>query len=325
MQVWDYDIQSCFPSIAKGLIDITDAEWLHSNKYQKDANYGFCEGRVTIYPHVKVHPIIYTDDNGRLSTPVGSWNTYLCKCEIDFINKWNIGYFEIFSGWWCFCKNPNKRPLENVANRLLKYKESKNEVVRLLAKRMSVGGLYGKFLEEHKDKFGKYFNSVYGATISSEARLEVAEFIYRNHAESSLIHVSVDGVLLDEPITEAYESTNKNIKWKLSETGECLCVSSGQLFFKHKTPQGISYSEIMQLIKDNPDDSAYVKTRKRRLTLGKAIAMKKLELLGTEVDLSTTINLNTVERERQFKSLPESGADLISNVYISRPYKVDEG
>jgi hypothetical protein len=198
---WDYDINSAFPSIAKSLVDTTKATWINDKNYHAEATYGFCECYVTIFPYVTVSPIIYTNSKGELSTPTGTWKTFLCKCEIDFIHKWQIGEVEILSGWWCICKNINKRPLENVGNRLLAFKQSKNETIRLLAKRMSVGGLYGKFGEEHKNSFGKHFNPVFFSYISALCRLEVAKFIYEHKLMENLIHVSVDGVLVNKEVT----------------------------------------------------------------------------------------------------------------------------
>jgi hypothetical protein len=118
--------------------------------------------------------------------------------------------------------------------------------------------------------------------------------------------------------------TDKNIVWKLSEVGACLCIGSGQLFFKDKTPQGISYETIIQMIKDRPNDDAYQQIRKRRLTLGKALAMDKLELLGEEVNLSTTISLHTIKHDRNFEELPQTGKELISKIFKSKPQQVNE-
>lgn len=198
---FDYDISGAFPTFAKDMIDTTGAIWINDNKFHPEATYGFCKGWVTINDNVTVSPIIYENDKGELSTPTGTWNTFLTKSEIEFIDKWNIGHFEIENGWWCICKNPNKKPLENVTNRLLAFKKHSNPMVRLLAKRMSVGGLYGKFGEEHKNSFGRHFNPVYFAMISTLCRLEVARFIYENKCMDNLISVAVDGVLLDKKLT----------------------------------------------------------------------------------------------------------------------------
>lgn len=205
----DYDISSAFPTFAKQMVDTTGSKWIHDDKFHKDATYGFCKGIVTIFKHVSVSPIIYENEAGELSSPTGTWNTYLTKQEIEFIYEWKIGTFEIEDGYWCYCVNENKHPLENVCNRLLAFKKHKNKIVKLLAKRMSVGGLYGKFGEEHKERFGKHVNFPWFSCISVLARLEVARFIYQNHASSHLIHVSVDGILLDCSIEEC------NKEWEL--------------------------------------------------------------------------------------------------------------
>jgi hypothetical protein len=197
-EAYDYDIEASFPSIAGQLVDIRHCKWVESNNYIKEALYGYCRCIVTIFDRVKVSPIIYTDVEGNLSTPTGTWQTYLTKGEIDFIEKYKIGKVRILEGWWATARR-EIRPLAIVMNRLLAYKFHENELVRYLAKRMSVG-VYGKFGEERGDRFGRHFNSCWFAEISTQVRLEVAEFIYKNKLEDNLIHIGVDGVLLDKEI-----------------------------------------------------------------------------------------------------------------------------
>ena len=119
-------------------------------------------------------------------------------------------------------------------------------------------------------------------------------------------------------------NNNSNATWKLSETGECLCAGSGLLFFKNKKPQGISFETIMQMIKDDPDNDAYVQVRKRKLTLGKALALDQVDKLGQEINLSTTISLHTIRHDRNFEVLPDTGKQLIKNIYESKPYTINE-
>lgn len=199
---YDYDIVSSFPSVAKDLIDFRDryCEWFHADFYVSEAIYGYCEVEVSIDENIEVSPIIYETEDGKLETPTGTWHTYLTKAELDFIVKWNIGTWVILDGWWCIPKDKTIKPLQTVMNRLLSYKDSDNEVVESLAKRMSVG-VYGKFGEEWQESFGPYFNPVWFAEISTQVRLEVAEFIYRYRLQRHVIHVSVDGVLLDKEVT----------------------------------------------------------------------------------------------------------------------------
>lgn len=200
MSAYDYDIVASFPSIARNLIDIRHCEWIHSKEYQSKAYYGYCKCQVTIYDWVQVSPILYEDESGNLSSPTGVFETYLTKGELDFIDKRKIGEYKIIDGWWAIPRRINK-PLRIVMDRLLAYKESNNELIRLLAKRMSVG-VYGKFGEEHKEEFGRHFNPVWFSEISTQVRLQVAQFIYKNKCQDHIIHISVDGCLLDCPVEE---------------------------------------------------------------------------------------------------------------------------
>lgn len=100
MPAYDYDIIASFPTVARDLIDIRHCEWIKSNEYQANAVYGYCKGKITIHDWVTVSPIIYEAEDGSLLTPTGIWDTYLTKGEIDFVNKWGIGKFEIEEGWW---------------------------------------------------------------------------------------------------------------------------------------------------------------------------------------------------------------------------------
>ena len=199
-QAWDYDIVASFPSVARDLIDIRHCKWVKANHYIMEAIYGYCKCVVTIYPETTVSPIIYIDDKGNLSTPTGTWETYLTLAELDFILKWAIGKVEMIDGWWVIPLKKSK-PLQIAMARLLIYKDSDDELVRMLAKRMSVGA-YGKFGEEWADRFGKHFCPAWFSEISTQVRLQVAEWIYENKCQDHIIHISVDGVLLDCPVEE---------------------------------------------------------------------------------------------------------------------------
>ena len=100
-------------------------------------------------------------------------------------------------------KDTLPKPLAEPLNKLLTYKQ-RTGLQSALAKRMSTG-LYGKFGEERKDEFGPYFNPVYFAEISTQVRLKVAEELYQHGIgpgdNEGLIHISVDGFLLNAPIS----------------------------------------------------------------------------------------------------------------------------
>ena len=202
--VYDYDLRAAFPNALKDLVDIRDCRCVHSNEYQEKAVYGYANCLVTIYDWVMVHPIIFDIEEGLIS-PTGTRELVLDKGKMDFIKKWGIGEFKILDGYWLIPFRTLRKPLEEPMKDLLKYRE-RTGLQQLLAKRITVG-VYGKQGEEWEDQFGPYFNPVWFAESSSQPTVEVAEFLYShgigpgdNEGYKHLIHVGVDGVMLDSAV-----------------------------------------------------------------------------------------------------------------------------
>ena len=198
-QVFNYDIVASFPAVMQELLDIRYCDWVQSDKYVDKAIYGYCKGKITIYDDVQVSPIIRIKDDGSSSSPTGTWLDYLTKNEIDFIQRWKIGKFNIENGYWAIPKVPIDeitRPLKEPLSKILKFREMSG-IQSFLAKRMSVG-IYGKTGEEYEEVLGPYANPCWFAETSTQVRLQVAEFICSNQLQQHLIHVGVDGILLDK-------------------------------------------------------------------------------------------------------------------------------
>ena len=314
-KVWDYDLSSAFPIVASKLLDYRYGKWVNSREYHSDAYYGYARGTVTIKEGVKVSPIMY-DDGKRLLCPTGRWLDVLTKGDIDFIKKYDIGKFEIKEGWW-FIPHTRVVPLEHIINRLLKYKEQ-GGMIAFLAKRISVGALYGKFGEERDDGFGPHFNPVFFTEISTRTRLQVAEYIYDNNLQDNLISVGVDGFLLDKKI-------NAGQQWKMAYTGKALAVSSGLMFLADKKPKGLYFDDVMKMINKHPNDSYYEQGIKRRVTLGDAIQNGKVEDVGDVKMMYSSIDLNTMEHDRYFAKLPRTGSQLLKKQYDSEPITIRGG
>ena len=235
-EAFDYDLQGAYPSVAKDLVDFRVCEWVWSTKRPASAIYGYTRSLVTIYDWVAVHPILYETDNGSLETRTGTWERYTQMQEIDFIEKWGIGECEIMEGWWCVPprhKGGLPKPLKLSTERILAYKQ-RTGLQRAMAKRMSM--FAGKFGEQRKNGFGPYFNPVWKAEINTLVNLQVAEWLYQhgigpedNEGYQHLIHISVDGCLLDA-------SAETNGQWRLGYVGPALSVSSGLVFYADKKP-----------------------------------------------------------------------------------------
>ena len=319
---YDYDLTSAFPSVARDLVDLRQLEWSKSKKYQPEAVYGYVKCEVTIFDWVMVSPILREDENGGLSSPTGTWETYLTKADLDFIDKWKIGTWKIIEGWWAIpASSPLSKPLAVALDRLLAYKQGTG-LQSALAKRMSVG-IYGKFGEERKDEFGPYFNPVYFAEISTQVRLQVAEWLYQHdigpRESKELLHVSIDGCLLNG---EVKKPQNGNGKWRLSYVGEALVVSSGLVFYANKKPKGMKLQDVVEMVKEHPRESYYEKKIKRRVTLGDALNLDKFQDLGKEVEMVSSIDLLRIEHDRKFAKLPQTGQQLLSKKHGSKPVRI---
>lgn len=213
-KIWDYDMVSCFPTIAAELYDMSKFNWERSELFYPEAFYGYCKGIIRINKNVKLHPFIYkrTEADGNLHsyTPVGTWETYLTKAEIDFLYKWKLGEFELIDGWFGFPKKsglsqPYRKPIAD----LMKWKNHKNKLVSRLGK-LQANGLYGVQGEwrdtEEGEVPGPHANFLVFAEISSRARLHVADWIYRHKLVNNVVYISVDGVATDREVENELET-----------------------------------------------------------------------------------------------------------------------
>lgn len=318
-EVYHYDIQSAFPYHASQLYSIKHTETTKSDRIIP-AHWGFLKGQVTIYKGTRVSPIIYTEEDGSLSTPTGTWEDTLTLDEVNFIYKHKLGSFKVKDGWFVKFKAPVK-PLEIPLQKLFNYR-AKSEYIKKIVKDMAVG-VYGKFIELHEDgTVGKYYNPLWGAMISTKARLQVADFIYRNKMQSSLVHVSVDGILSTKDIE--IKDTLGMGKWKKQGNRSALSISSGKIFYNDRHHQGLTYGKAMEQIEENPKENVYKISVTKRQTLKESVERNEFSKLGEEVDSSYTLDLNLtkLDQSRTFMTYPSTGRALLTRKYKSEPKRV---
>jgi len=114
-------------------------------------------------------------------------------------------------------------------------------------------------------------------------------------------------------------------QWSLSHQGQALVVSSGSIWHNDRKPQGLTIDKVLEMIKANPSAGYYGTKLPRRITLSEAVKSKCIEDVGQWIEGSTTIDLVVhPEHDRVFKKLPQNGRQLLSKVYTSEPFKVEE-
>jgi hypothetical protein len=319
IESYDYDVRSAYGYFTAQLLDTRQGKWIHSKDYQPGAYYGYCDGIVTIDSGFS--PILFSKDNEQHFTPVGTWNTFLTKEEIDFIREYKIGSFEIADGWWWIPEDELVYPLEDMIGWLYEQKEMRSGLERDVVKRI-IAGIWGKFLEARGEKIGKYFNPVWGAEVESRTRLATAKFVLDNKLEDDLLHVAVDGVLTSRPVELVDNS--KMGDWKLSTTGACFVVSSGVVAIDGKNGVGdftLRYDWLMDKILDKPDAGEYIMTKPSVVTLGKARVTNHLDQIGQMTDITKAVDVE-YELKRSYPEYPKTGRELLRNKYKSIPWDI---
>lgn len=106
--------------------------------------------------------------------------------------------------------------------------------------------------------------------------------------------------------------------WKLSYIGSALVFSSGLVFYNNKKPRGLSYDDVVKMLREHPRVGYYEKKIQRTVTLGDALA-GNLDDLGKTVPMIASLDFFKAKHDRIFKTLPKNGEQLLSKIYESEP------
>jgi len=317
-KVYDYDLRSAYPYEASKLLSFNKGNWVQSNTYMTQAFYGYCYCNVQI--DSQFSPIAY-ESSGEMYTPKGTWETWLTKGEIDFIELDLKGKVEILNGWWWMLPEDSlpPYPLNAVVHWLYGVKEQSEGIKLEVIKRIMAGSFYGLFLENRNNELGDYFCSPWAAEIEASTRLRMARTCI--HHDILPISVAVDGIVVDQPLP----ITGTHLgDWRLSHTGKCLSLRTGIVAIGGKDGGGdfgIGYDKIKDLIESNPKATSWTMGGTGVVTLAKAVAGDRYEDLGEIDNTRRTIGLE--EFKRDYATEPRSGGSLLKYKYRSRPWGVN--
>jgi hypothetical protein len=327
--VVDLDINSSYPFVLANLPDYRYGTWTHV-KEKSNAPIGFYKGTWTITSHFS--PIMYkvkTKDNGYDTEkqvdnpnvcPVGTWESYATLQEIDFVEKWKLGHFEVQEGWEWDKPSQFIQPWKKIIERLYELKQSHTGLERDVLKR-TLNGQFGKCLEVRKDNagnitFGDYFSPVLGSYIETSARLRVAEVCMVNNMIP--ISIAVDGLTFLE-MPEILDVGDGLGQWKITHKDEpCISINAEICSIKNKNsglPFAITYEWLKDEIEKNPEKHIYTMTQRSFVSLGKAIQSNEIDCLGDIRDMPRSLDLCD-DTKRLFKDMPQTGRELISGKHF---------
>lgn len=188
--VISYDIKSAYPKIISLLIDFNQGIWENTEKYDKEADYGFYYCTVKSY-NINFSPFMLK--YGSLNIyPNGIFKQYLNNFEIDFIRK----YFptcdiEIHYGVK-FNVRKEIYPFKEEIEFLYNWKEREKDEEIKYAIKIIMNSFYGKMVQCVNKKTGKLWNPIAGNLITSLTRLKLLELGLQE--PSKIISFSTDSV-----------------------------------------------------------------------------------------------------------------------------------
>lgn len=315
-EAYDADLNSAYASELMKLLDTRRGTWVNEEYIPDGAVYGFAQGLLKV--EKPFHPFLLKASETYTYTPIGAWTDYLTLQQIQLLNKYKLGEFDVKNGWWWIPSNTrqNYEPLRGIINRLFNIRSQSSGLKKVILRQI-MAGIWGRMLEVRKDKLGKMFNPVWASIVENNIKCKVVDTCLS--AGITPLLVAVDGVITDKPLP--IQDTLDIGEWRLSHKGRCIIVSSGVVGFEGK--QGaeefaLSFDWLYDQIKEHPELDEYSMTKYTPLTLAKAMSTNQFEKVG-ELQLSNrTINIGR-DYKRMWKEYPKTGGELISRTYDSLP------
>lgn len=314
--VWDYDLNSAYPSFIAQQMDLRKGKWVESIDYVEGARYAECYGDIKV--NSSFSPIMFRAGE-RNSLPLnytatGNRKTYFSKRIIDYIKLYGVDEYKIDKGYWWIPNDDCGYPLKETINKLYLEKEKSSGIKKEIVKRI-MSGIYGKMLEMRESN--DLINPVWAEDIETGTRIEVAEFAMRNKLD--VIHVAVDGVVSATPATLGEEGFGK---WRLANVSKCICTGTGNVALNNNGHGDFSltYDKVKELIENNPDAKEYKLSKMNPVTIAEALN-GKWDKLGTLQEINKYIGIGQDEK-RCYKVRPKNGGELLKGQFRSEPWDI---
>jgi hypothetical protein len=250
-----------------------------------------------------------------LRNPIGSWEGWMTKDEIEFVVKNWLGDVEVIDGWWFIATRFQQPFLPLVANlnQVRQYgKQVGDKLLNHISKTTSAA-LQGKFMQSSiingERLVGTAFNPVYAATITSRVRLRDAEAAYEN--PDATLGIVVDGILADKPLALPR-------KWKLEYKGKCIIANHGEYDIDGRD----TAVPLKQVLSEHLEDRTYPIRSARYFSLAEAIEGDCFhEACRKRPEVSSWVRK---VGKRAWDKLPHVCRDLLESQYESAPLLIGE-
>jgi hypothetical protein len=291
-KTWDYDLVGAYGSFMRDLPDTDHCVAKKSKEYQKH-DWAVMKGKAEIWADVS--PITMMTNDG-VKNPKGIIERCFTSDEINWLERHQAGRFTLEDGW--FFQFADLHPYREAVDKLFAERKAQEGEASYLVKRI-MQGLSGKLDEDRKDgQWGDFYNPILSAMTRSRCRIAVADFIYYNELVDDVIAVNVDGCLSEGEANYDWQEQRLGA-WRLDASVPALVLGMGEIWRQGKKPMGLTFEEVSGAFKAQPDKDLY-KIKKRELDL---------KMMAINVD-------------RKFKNFPQTGGEVLKNVYKSESLEV---
>jgi hypothetical protein len=323
---YEYDIISAYANEVSNLVDISNAHIVKSNRYIKEATYGFLEVAID-NQNIDYHPI--TIKQRTLNTyPLGNYSTYITKQEYDYLVNRKVKV-EILSGYWLIIYNKSYPYQKRITKlyRIKEYTKKTNPFISKLAKLM-MNSFYGKMCQLIPDekgnlKAGSGWCPIYASIVTANVRIKISEI--QEKLGKNCLAVHTDSVITDVKLPGEYIG-KKVGQLELKEEGKCILVLCGMYQIGTKvayrgidTSEKINWETILRKIGNRSTYDLPTKTVKSWI---EALRTNTPDEINKFIDNYKYINLN-IDSKRIWES-KTTGNKLLAGIEYSLPkVKVD--
>lgn len=323
-KVWNYDINSAYPSIIRDIPDLSAGTWNQVDEYT-DNEYGFYLVQWT--QEKNLHPVFPVRASSGSSFYVnGRMFDILTAEEVRAIRDKRIPHTKlmIFTGWVFEPDGNFQFPYRAHIDDLFEKRKTDPEHIQWYKDMATM--LYGKLIDCRHGRCGDLFNPMVAATATAHIRLKMFDALREtgNHA----IMVMTDGLYSEKPLR--LDIGDGIGQWTETEYRNPLFVEAGVYHLVEDPPrlkgigkalQGKTLPEVFSLIPDDATEINFVIDSPVKLTAG--IVQHRFNQVGTWQPRKFTLFLH--DNLRRDFSPPAPGPDpYLDTTWRSEPLRWEE-
>jgi len=191
-QAYLYDINSAYPYALTKIPDITQGQWIQTDKILKDAQLGFFKIQADIPDNTLVPPFPFRT-NRTIIFPSGKFVTYCTLAELQVCK--DDSFYRILEGYQFIPHSeiyPYRKFINDLYQKRLKLKQENNPLQ--LPIKIILNSIYGKTGQRVRGKIGNLFNPVIFASITGIVRAQLYDFVVKIGIEKEIVSFATDSI-----------------------------------------------------------------------------------------------------------------------------------